>query len=57
MVESNEEHMEHTTQKEKVETSTAHNNLVAVIVEWKSVSPVKTLRMNYNSEIMLQSEE
>ena len=49
--------MEHTTQKEKVETSTAHNNLVAVIVEWKSVSPVKTLRMNYNSEIMSQSEE
>jgi hypothetical protein len=33
MVESDEEHMVHTTQKEKVVTSTVHNNQAAMIVE------------------------
>jgi hypothetical protein len=39
MVESDEEHMAHTTQKGKVKTSKARKYLKAMIVGWTSVSP------------------
>ena len=39
MVESDEEHRAHTTQKGKVKTSKARNNLAAMIGGWTSVSP------------------